>query len=60
MRSAFVVSVMLAIALVAVGCGSTSSVAPSPTGSQAPQVASGKLGDTLTIGPLKITPTKVV
>jgi len=59
MRSAFVVTVMLAIALVAIGCGSASSVEPSPTGSLPSMVASGKLGDTLTVGPLKITPTKV-
>jgi hypothetical protein len=58
MRRAFVVTVMLAIALVAIGCGSTSSVEPTPTGSL-PGVASGKLGDTLAVGPLKITPTEV-
>jgi hypothetical protein len=55
----FVVTLTLAIALVAVGCGSTSSVEPSPTGSLPAIADQGRLGDTLRVGPLEITPTKV-
>ncbi len=57
MRRALLVTLTLAIALAAVGCGSTPS--PEPTGPLPGVASQGKLGDTLSVGPLKITPTKV-